>query len=268
VSRVDLRRLVPALATLGLTVAMLVLGAAGRPLAALFFVLAGAVAVAIEERGAVVAQLVLVAAGLAIGSAQGRRLDVAVDLIAIGLLGWFVSRARARWRARHDELRRLARRDPLTGVANYRFLSERLSYEIARHRRYRRRFALLVVDLDAFKQINDRHGHLEGDLVLQAVASAMSEAARDGDTVARQGGDEFCVLAPETGHQGAAVLGRRIGEAISWAAGPERRLTGRVGWAVYPDDGASARELMRHADAAMRERKDRLYSGVQTRRAA
>ena len=95
-------------------------------------------------------------------------------------------------------MRELAGRDPLTDVGNYRLLHERLHYELHRHQRVNGQLAVLLIDLDRFKQVNERLGHAAGDDVLRRVALTLRGAVRQQDTVARQGGDEFAVLAPDT----------------------------------------------------------------------
>src|SRR5215212_4119252 len=125
---------------------------------------------------------------------------------------------RVRLERERDALRRSALRDPLTGVCNRRGLDERMRYEVARHSRERRRFAVIAIDLDGFKRVNDRFGHAAGDDLLRDVAEALGGAVREQDTVARLGGDEFCVLAPETGRGGAQHLARKIGDAIARSA--------------------------------------------------
>ena len=107
-------------------------------------------------------------------------------VIAVGVL--LLAR---RLRASHDALWALARRDELTGVGNYRSLHERLAEEIARHRRHSREFALILLDLDGFKAINERFGHLEGDRLWPRSGAALSDEVRAEDSVFRQGGDEF-----------------------------------------------------------------------------
>ena len=96
---------------------------------------------------------------------------------------------------------------------------------------------MLVLDLDGFKAVNDRVGHLAGDRLLQEVADALEQTVREQDTVARQGGDEFAVLAPETGGDAAAVLGRRIESALEGVGAGHPAVAASVGWAVYPEDG-------------------------------
>ena len=106
------------------------------------------------------------------------------------------------------ELRELAASDPLTDVGNYRLLHERLDYELVRHQREHADLAVLLIDLDRFKQVNERRGHAAGDDVLRRVAATLARSRAQQDTVARQGGDEFAVLAPETDARGRGHAGR------------------------------------------------------------
>jgi len=157
--------------------------------------------------------------------------------------------------ARQRELAELARRDPLTGVGNRRLLSERLRYELGRHRRTGRELALLVLDLDGFKRINDTLGHPAGDRLLADVAQALLATVRDGDTVVRHGGDEFCVVAPETGTRAADALRSRILGALATLEPLHGPLTATMGTAIFPDDGTTPELLLAAADGAEREAK-------------
>jgi len=120
-----------------------------------------------------------------------------------------------RIKALHDELRRLASRDPLTGLLNRRVLMDRLNDEVARCRRYGRDLSLAIVDIDHFKRVNDTHGHDVGDLVLTQVANYLAHRLREVDTIARYGGEEFVLVLPETAIATArlAVERLRIGTA-------------------------------------------------------
>jgi diguanylate cyclase (GGDEF)-like protein len=166
-----------------------------------------------------------------------------------------VTYLREGWAERQRSLSDLARRDPLTGVGNRRVLSERLPYEIARHRRTERQLALLVLDLDGFKEVNDRLGHTAGDQLLAEVAQALIATVRTGDTVIRHGGDEFCILAPETDAEHAQGLAARIREALAGVSGVEVPVSASIGAAVFPADGATAEELLATADIAERSAK-------------
>ena len=169
-----------------------------------------------------------------------------------------------------DTLRRDALSDPVTGVANRRSLLARADYEIARHRRAGGNFALVMLDLDGFKQLNDRFGHAAGDDLLRDVAGALRRAMRAQDTVARFGGDEFCVLAPETDGCGTAWLTAKVTGAVQEVTVGMEAVAGCVGVAVFPVDGTSAAQLMHAADERLLAAKRRRPAGAQRgrRRAA
>jgi diguanylate cyclase (GGDEF)-like protein len=156
---------------------------------------------------------------------------------------------------RQRELSNLVRRDPLTGVGNRRLLAERLRYELGRHRRSDRRLALLVLDLDGFKAVNDRLGHPIGDRLLRDVAQALDASVRDGDTVVRHGGDEFCVIAPETNRDAALSLGHRLSAALGQIEGVDGPLSASIGVAVFPEDAPTSDLLIAAADLAERQAK-------------
>lgn len=155
------------------------------------------------------------------------------------------------------ELAELLRRDVLTGVGNRRLLTERLEYELARHRRTARELAVVVLDLDRFKSVNDTQGHPAGDRLLRAVADALVVTVRDGDTVVRHGGDEFCILAPETGREAAMRLGERVCEALASVEALGHPVTTSIGVAVFPHDGPTPELLLAAADVAERRAKAR-----------
>ena len=157
--------------------------------------------------------------------------------------------------------RTLSRRDALTGVGNYRRLHDAVDVEILRHDASQRRFSLVLVDLDEFKRINDRQGHLEGDRLLREVASVLANSSRERDVLARHGGDEFCIVAPETSEQEAAGLALRLETAVSDLRVDGGALRACTGVAVYPDHGTDSDALLRHADLALRHEK-RLRRGV------
>jgi diguanylate cyclase (GGDEF)-like protein len=168
-----------------------------------------------------------------------------------------VSHLRERLEAGREAYERLAALDPLTGVGNYRMLHERLAYEIARHERHERRLAVILLDLNRFKDVNEIHGHLEGDRVLREVARALAGAVREQDTVTRQGGDEFAILAPETSTVEVMALAGRIGRELERIPVRPEPVSASIGWAIYPDDGRSADLLLRRADQGLREGKAR-----------
>lgn len=147
----------------------------------------------------------------------------------------------------------MAYHDSLTGLPNRALLDDRLRHALARAERTDRPLAVLFVDLDGFKTVNDSHGHAEGDRLLVRVAARLTEAVRRGDTVARVGGDEFAVLLPEIARVGAgAVAARRIAGVLSGLGVPAS-----VGAAVFPRDGRDPAALLSKADAAMYESKRR-----------
>ncbi|HWH96100.1 MAG TPA: GGDEF domain-containing protein [Baekduia sp.] len=165
-----------------------------------------------------------------------------------------VARARRAERGA-DEWRRQSQHDPLTGVGNYRKLHERLHAATAVDPQ---RFALLTLDVDRFKEINESHGHLEGDRLLQEVGRVLIENVRATDVVARQGGDEFSVLIPQSGEEGASLLARRIEEALATIeAADHAPVRASIGVAVFPQDGATPDDLLEKADLDLRRTKER-----------
>jgi diguanylate cyclase (GGDEF)-like protein len=166
-----------------------------------------------------------------------------------------VAQLREQMVARQRDLAELARRDPLTGVGNRRLMQERLDYELSRHRRSEQELALLVLDLDGFKEVNDRLGHPAGDQLLAGVAQALCDTVREGDTIVRHGGDEFCILAPDTGRLDIEALAGRIHVALATIDCLGRPLSATIGVAVHPHDGPTAELLLAAADAAERDAK-------------
>jgi diguanylate cyclase (GGDEF)-like protein/PAS domain S-box-containing protein len=157
-------------------------------------------------------------------------------------------------RASEDHLRHLAATDALTGLANYRRLSEILESEIKRSERTARPFAVLLFDLNGMKRINDSHGHLAGNRALCRLADIFRASCRSIDTAARYGGDEFAIVLPESGHQEANAVGRRVCERLS-SDNEEPLLSVSFGIAVYPEDGATVDALLQAADRALYDMK-------------
>src|SRR6266852_1223563 len=158
-------------------------------------------------------------------------------------------------RKRADEqIRQLALTDPLTGLGNYRRLLDALDAEIKRYGRTTRTFAVLVLDLDGLKQINDAHGHLVGSRALCRVANILRIHCREIDTAARYGGDEFVVILPETDSDAARHVARRISERLS-TDGEEPAISISAGVAIFPQDGKSIDELLAAADRALYQAK-------------
>jgi diguanylate cyclase (GGDEF)-like protein/PAS domain S-box-containing protein len=156
---------------------------------------------------------------------------------------------------REQRIQHLADHDALTGLLNRRLLEDRVRQAIGMARRQDKVAALMLLDLDGFKQINDRFGHLTGDFVLRIVAKRMKECVRETDTVARLGGDEFVVLltGQRTAEDSAAVAEKILASLTAPIAGGGRefRIGASIGISVYPRDGLSPDALLRHADAAM-----------------
>jgi diguanylate cyclase (GGDEF)-like protein len=147
-----------------------------------------------------------------------------------------------------EKLAELSVTDELTSLANRRSLSQRLDEEAKRSARTGRAFAVLMVDLDHFKEVNDRHGHQVGDSVLQQCARTLKENVRGTDFVARYGGEEFCVVLPETSLQGAQHVAEKLREAVANLPHPVPTIS--VGVAVWQPQ-VSADELLGQADAAL-----------------
>jgi diguanylate cyclase (GGDEF)-like protein len=153
-------------------------------------------------------------------------------------------------------LRELAVTDPLTGLANHRQLVLALEGEVKRSRRTGQPLAVVLLDLDGLKQINDRHGHLAGSLAIRRVAEALLGSCRATDTPARFGGDEFALVLPETGEAAAWHVARGVADRLATDA-EKPNLSISVGVAVYPGHGETVEELLNAADIALYETKER-----------
>jgi len=153
-------------------------------------------------------------------------------------------------RAFEDHLRRLALSDSLTGLANHRRLFEVLHAEICRSQRTERDFSLLLLDLDGLKEINDRFGHLVGNRALCRLAQILADCCRFIDTAARQGGDEFALVLPETGGAAATSVANRICDLLAKDA-EEPLLSVSVGVACYPKDADTIGTLLYAADRSL-----------------
>ena len=157
--------------------------------------------------------------------------------------------------------------DDLTGLYNSRYLNLVLRRESKRASRSGRPLSLLFMDLDGFKGVNDTHGHLAGSKALVEAAVIIRGSARETDVAARFGGDEFSVILPDTGREGAVSVAERIRERINaWeflaSDGLAIHLTASIGVATLPDVAASAEELLRAADVAMYRVKDAGKNGI------
>jgi diguanylate cyclase (GGDEF)-like protein len=152
-------------------------------------------------------------------------------------------------------VRHSAYHDELTGLPNRALLLDRLNQAIVRAKRQQKQLAVLLLDLDGFKDVNDRLGHVAGDKLLQRVAERLTSCIRGSDTACRYGGDEFVVLLPEVDDQKRALV--VAGEIHSRLAKPylvddhSIAVMASIGVAVYPRDGVSQNELIKQADVAM-----------------
>ncbi len=207
--------------------------------------------------GYLIAALVAIVAGLLLplllGSFSGEQALI-LALVEVACLvvvaGGIVVLGR-RLRASHEALWVLARRDELTGVGNYRALHERLGEEIARHRRRQREFAVVLLDLDGFKQINERYGHLDGDRLLAEIGAALRDEVRAEDSVFRQGGDEFAVIVPEAHSEEAEEVAARLRRRVArrgFGTDQSHPVSAATGFAMFPADGTSAEDLLGFAD--------------------
>jgi diguanylate cyclase (GGDEF)-like protein/PAS domain S-box-containing protein len=166
-----------------------------------------------------------------------------------------------------EKLRRLSYYDSLTGLPNRLLLNDRLIRKIKSAKRQGESFALLFIDLDRFKNINDTLGHETGDLLLKEVAGRLLACAAEEDTVTRQGGDEFIIILSSASNlQQGAAMARKIGEAISQVfvlGGQELYLTASIGISMFPADGEDPDTLLKHAHSAMYHVKEQDKNGYQ-----
>ncbi len=162
----------------------------------------------------------------------------------------------------NKKFRELAIRDGLTGLFNHRHGEDRLADEVDRARKFKRELSLLFIDLDNFKFFNDKNGHLAGDEVLHSLGKLMSGATRDSDTLARWGGEEFIIIAPETDEHQACELAEAIRKQVAAFAFPhaDQQPLGfvslSIGVATMSDGIDNAEELLRLADKAVYKAKE------------
>jgi diguanylate cyclase (GGDEF)-like protein len=163
----------------------------------------------------------------------------------------------------NKEFREMAIRDGLTGLFNHRYAAERLDEEFDRAMRFGRELSVLFMDLDHFKFFNDTHGHQAGDEVLKILAALMTQGVRESDTLARWGGEEFIVIAPETGEEDACVMAEKIRNLVAEHSFPnaEQQPLGfvslSIGVAARSAETENAEGLLRLADEAVYNAKDR-----------
>ncbi|HRO61498.1 MAG TPA: GGDEF domain-containing protein, partial [Burkholderiaceae bacterium] len=162
--------------------------------------------------------------------------------------------------ALQTQLREQANRDPLTGLYNRRFFDTVIDRELARSAREGKPLALMLIDIDHFKQINDTHGHLAGDRVLGRLAAVLGENSRGTDVVCRFGGEEFVMLMPDMPAVGAIeraeLIRRTISSPCCGLDDEAQPVTVSIGIASFPEHGRCAQQLVRHADLALYRAKD------------
>ncbi len=173
------------------------------------------------------------------------------------LVGWIGRRIERN----EQELERLAATDKLTGLYNNRTYYSILSGEITRAKRQGRSISVLILDLDHFKRINDEHGHLAGDRVLESLGLLLRESTRSGNSVCRYGGEEFAVILPELGMEVASETAERLREIVErtdFDIGEDRRIkiTVSIGVAAFPESAGTAEDLTKAADTALYAAKE------------
>jgi diguanylate cyclase (GGDEF)-like protein len=189
---------------------------------------------------------------------------------ALGVLGWLLGRKEDRLASQNRALAQLTSRlqalsttDPLTGIPNRRALDDRLENEIERSKRYGAPLAVVMIDLDRFKRLNDRHGHAAGDAMLREVARLLDAEKRRGDTIARYGGEEFVALLPHADASAAQAWAERARARLATTAiemgGTLLRTTASFGVAASERHGpaATSSALLEAADQALYQAKER-----------
>jgi diguanylate cyclase (GGDEF)-like protein/putative nucleotidyltransferase with HDIG domain len=236
-------------------------GGVTSPLALAFFLPLAYAALSYPLGSMVVVAALDVAAFVVLAIAQGGALPLVVVFVgSLVCAAWMCA-----WQARNlethrRELSRVSRADPLTGCLNRRGFEERFAAELGGAQRHARPLALVVLDLDHFKQVNDTGGHAAGDRLLQWVVATLREALRAGDVVGRLGGDEFAVLVDQD-RAGATAIVDRLLRALA------ARTQASAGIAVFPFDATTADGLQQAADAELYDRKRRraAHPGVEAR---
>jgi len=151
----------------------------------------------------------------------------------------------------HAEISRIAAEDSLTGLYNRRKINELIQHEIERSERYQKGFSVIIMDIDYFKRVNDRHGHLAGDELLKMFAQILLDTIRHTDEVGRWGGEEFVVLCPETNMDGACLLADKIRQKIEHSTFNDYgKQTASFGIACY-QEGDTIDSIINHADEAL-----------------
>jgi diguanylate cyclase (GGDEF)-like protein len=245
-----------------------VTGGVLSPFAAGYFLIVGAAAMSRDTFAPIIVGLVsaLFAAAVDLVAWPGRDslpISIAAAVIFQGvvlmLLAAIVAVASREYQRAQDSALRLARYDPLTGLYNRTHFFTELEREIRLSQRAGRTFALLMIDIDGLKPVNDAFGHHYGDQLLTGVTNVIRATVRATDTPARYGGDEFVVLLPETDATGAYVVAEKLRHDIAafsiQVSDRTVRTSVSLGLVSYPDDGTTADSLMAAADAALYEAK-------------
>jgi len=192
---------------------------------------------------------------------QDKEIIALVRVLRLALHRVMTAAAEAYHQQSSAELDRLAHTDTLTGLHNRRFLEQELERHVELYKRYRHPFALLMLDLDSLKLVNDTFGHAAGDEALKHLASVMRAAIRDTDIPCRYGGDEFIIIMPEADKNAIQAVGRRIAETISKTrvklGGGYVSLEVSFGASSSPAEGTSADALLKQADAGLYAAKER-----------
>ena len=232
--------------------AMAIDGGSDSPLAALLFIPLVVVALTYPPMLVLAVGTLELLAYLMIAVNVGGRDDLSLSLFAVSLgITALVCAWQTRIRdAQRDELNRISRADPLTGCLNRRGFLERLDAEVDEAGRTGRSFALIALDLDRFKSVNDSQGHAAGDELLRWTVERLKDNLRAMDSVGRLGGDEFALLIPGSSKPEALTLVDRLNGVLA------DRAPSSLGIACYPADGTDAEELQRHADAELYAAKE------------
>jgi diguanylate cyclase (GGDEF)-like protein len=255
-------RAIPAIAAIEVAITMWGLGVQSEAFVWFLVFVVIWTAYALEDRRVIAANIalaVIVAWYPVVLSEPGDRSnEIGETLIAVPILlvaAGVVVFLRERLLSAAAALGEQARSDALTGVGNYRLLDERMDYELTRHRRNGKPLSLLVLDLDGFKEVNDTLGHPVGDQLLRQVGEVLRSTVRDQDTVARPGGDEFCILAPETDADEARSLADRIRTGLATVVANGLPVSASLGLATFPTDATSSELLLAQADLELRQDK-------------
>jgi diguanylate cyclase (GGDEF)-like protein/PAS domain S-box-containing protein len=227
----------------------------------------------IDEKGEGTAEFrIVMADGSAknISAAEKVVLDQNANVIrVIGVNVDITDRKQAEESLRNNEARmtHLAEHDYLTGLPNRMLLNDRIGRSIELARRNKKKVAVLFLDMDGFKHINDSLGHPTGDMLIQAISKQLLDCVRTSDTVSRQGGDEFIVFLPEVEHpEGTVAAAKRMLEAVASVhsiSQHDLQITCCIGISVYPDDGPDAETLIKSADIALYQAKENGQSSYQ-----